>query len=345
MALRFCGSLALVIFILWTRIAVADGLSGATLGNLTGPVGTHFMPDHHLYDVVWGNEQFIAVGGSAFDETEVLHSTDGVSWERVSLGKPSRPLGLSNDGAGALYSAAWNGATFVAVGERILTSSDGKSWTVAATFAPCVFSRVIAQGGLFVAVGGDRGRGCIATSTDGRTWTDRTSGIESNGSVLSGITWNGSAFVAVGAANMGRLGVSSVLLSSFDGVRWSRQLGPAEVLVDVAWGGNLFVVVGGAGRQEVMFTSPDLHDWTDRTPQRSQPLRAVLWSGSLFVTVGEKGTLLTSADGTSWNERQSHTVQDLLGVVYHNSLFVAVGDGVILTSSDGVQWRVTGGGE
>ncbi len=335
-----------MIFSFWgTTIAVADALSGATLGNLTGPVDTRFMPDHHLYDVIWGNEKFVAVGGNAFDETEVLLSSDGAGWERVSLGKPSRPLGFSSVGAGSLYSVAWNGSLFVAVGERILTSSDGKSWNVTATFAPCVFSRIVAQNGQFVAVGGDRGRGCITTSTDGRTWTDRTAGIENNASGLSGIAWNGSTFVAVGATTLGRLGVSSVLLSSPDGVQWSRQSGPADVLVDIAWGLNLFVAVGGAGRQGDVFTSPDLHEWADRTPQRSQLLRAVLWSGSLFVAVGERGGILSSIDGMTWSERQVPTGNDLLSVAYHNSLFVAVGDGVILTSSDGVQWRVAGRGE
>ena len=118
----------------------ADVISDATLGNLTGPVDTHFMLGHHLYDVVWGNEKFVVVGNGTFDETEVLLSTDGLNWERVSLGKPSRPLGLSSDSAGTLYGVTWNGSTFVSVGERILTSSDGKSWTVTAAFANCVFS-------------------------------------------------------------------------------------------------------------------------------------------------------------------------------------------------------------
>ncbi|MBI3757821.1 MAG: cell wall-binding protein [Deltaproteobacteria bacterium] len=327
----------------WWGVVTAEVISGATLGNLTGPVDTHFMPDHHLYDVVWGNEKFVAVGSSAFDETEVLLSADGLKWERVSLGKPSRPLGLSSDSAGTLYGVTWNGSTFVTVGERVLASSDGKSWTVTAAFATCVFSRVIAQGGMFVAVGGDRGRGCITTSADGRVWTERTSGIEGQVGVLSGITWNGATFIAVGRADLGRLGVSSVLLSSANGTTWSRQRGPADFLVDLAWGSGVFVAVGGVSRQGALFTSPDLQEWTDRTPPRSQPLRAVLWSGSLFVAVGVNGTILTSTDGTIWSERKPGTDHDLLGVAYNGSLFVVVGDGIILTSQDGEQWRTRGG--
>src|SRR5258708_7582801 len=110
MTLRLFQLLALLILCIWSALSVADIISNATLGNLTGPVDTRFMPDHHLYDVVWGNEKFVAVGNGAFDETEVLLSANGRNWERVSLGKPLRPLGLSSDSAGTLYGVTWNGA-------------------------------------------------------------------------------------------------------------------------------------------------------------------------------------------------------------------------------------------
>ncbi len=342
MTSRLFTSLALLILCTWSALSVAEVIPNATLGNLTGPVDTHFMLDHHLYDVVWGNEKFIAVGNGAFDETEVLLSANGHDWERVSLGKPLRPLGLSSDSAGALYGVTWNGSTFVAVGERILTSSDGKSWTITAAFATCIFSHVIAQGGMFVAVGGDRGRGCLATSVDGRVWIERTSGLEGNTGVLSGATWNGSTFIAVGVADLGRLGVSSVFWSSSNGATWSRQIGPADVLVDLAWGNGVFVAVGGASRQGALFTSPDLKEWTDRTLPQHPSLRGVFWSGSTFVTVGTNGTILTSTDGATWHERKSGTDHDLLGVAYNSLLFVVVGDGIILTSQDGKHWSTVG---
>src|SRR4249919_393846 len=113
MTLQLFKFLVLLIFCTWSILSGADIVSNATLGNLTGPVDTRFMLDHHLYDVVWGNEKFVAVGNGAFDETEVLLSADGLNWERVSLGKPPRPLGLSSDSAGTLYGVTWNGSTFV----------------------------------------------------------------------------------------------------------------------------------------------------------------------------------------------------------------------------------------
>ena len=60
---------------------------------------------------------------------------------------------------------------------------------------------------------------------------------------------------------------------------------------------------------------------------------------TLYVSVGESGTILTSSDGTSWDNRTSGTSKHLKGVTYGNGLFVTVGDkGTILTSSDGTTW-------
>ena len=65
-------------------------------------------------------------------------------------------------------------------------------------------------------------------------------------------------------------------------------------------------------------------------------------TNGLFVTVGDKGIILTSSDGISWTKRTSGTTKNLYGVTYGNSTFVTVGDnGTILTSSDGTTWTNT----
>lgn len=338
--MRRVGIWLFLFFLVSSYPCYADSLPSATLGNLTSPVDTKVMLAHRLYGVVWGNEQFVAVGQGAFDETEVFLSPDGVAWERVSLGKPSRPLGVSGEGAGALYGVAWNGAIFVAVGERILTSTDGKSWTVTAMFMPCVFSRVIAHGDRFVAVGGERGRGCLASSLDGKQWTDGTADIESNNAVLTSVAHTSAGLLVLGNANLGRFGLASVFLSSPDSKKlWSRQLGPPDFLVDVVGNGLLFVAVGGIAQRGAIFTSPDGQSWTERTTTLRHPLRAVAWNGATFVAVGVEGAIVSSANGLDWTERQSHRSQDLFSLAWNGSWFVAVGEGVMLISPDGVQWR------
>lgn len=329
-------------FFLWSVYANAETASSGTLGNLTGPVDTRSMLDHHLSDVVWGNGRFVAVGSMGLDEAEVLLSETGATWERVSLGAPTRPLGLSEDGAGALYGVAWNGATFVAVGERILTSPDGKSWTRVASLPLCVFSRVRAQGARFVAVGTGRGRGCLATSPDGTTWTDRSASLDAHNTVLTSVVWADSEFLAVGTENQGRLGIATQFFASSGGASWTRRSGPQEFLVDLVWAQTRAVAVGGVGQYGVVFTSSDAENWKESVVQKTAALRSVVWNGALFVAVGGGGAIATSVDGKSWTTQKSTAVQDLLGLAWNGAVFVAVGEGALLSSPDGIHWRTLG---
>lgn len=71
-----------------------------------------------------------------------------------------------------------------------------------------------------------------------------------------------------------------------------------------------------------------------------EPLRCVILAGSLFVAVGDNGTITTTGDPSIWSTLQnSGTTIDLLSVCYGASLFVAVGNnGTVLTSPDTFVW-------
>src|SRR5262249_9941625 len=92
--------------LLFTESAAAQMLGGETIGNLTAPVDTRRMLAHHLYGIVWGDGQFVAVGSGSFNETEVLISSDDSHSNKVSLGPTARQLSSSRDGAGVLYGVA-----------------------------------------------------------------------------------------------------------------------------------------------------------------------------------------------------------------------------------------------
>ena len=82
-----------------------------------------------------------------------------------------------------------------------------------------------------------------------------------------------------------------------------------------------------------ILTSPDGVSWTRRTSGTSSELKGVAYGNSLFVAVGDDGTILTSPDGVSWNQQTSGTSNNHNRVAYGNGLFVAVGkSGTILTS-------------
>src|SRR5215467_7482015 len=71
------------------------------------------LKDNYLYDVTWGNAQFVAVGSGSLNATVALTSPDGVHWSKVSIGGSPGVL-ESGEKPGALYGVAWNGTTFVA---------------------------------------------------------------------------------------------------------------------------------------------------------------------------------------------------------------------------------------
>ena len=110
----------------------------------------------------------------------ILTSSDGTSWD-------NRTSGTSN----FLYGITYGNNTFVAVGhyETILTSSDGTTWTSRTSgrtnssgWTYTDYLEGITYGNsIFVTVGrGEDGSGTIMTSSDGITWTSRTSGTTKN---------------------------------------------------------------------------------------------------------------------------------------------------------------------
>jgi len=166
-----------------------------------------------------------------------------------------------------------------------------------------------------------------------------TSGTSDPATPLTGITWSGSQFVAVGFNGSGKS-----ILTSPDGITWTSQSsGTLKFLQGVTWSGTQFVAVGENG---TILTSPDGMAWTSRTSGTSNHLFGVTWSGTQFVAVGgPPSTILTSPDGIAWTSRNSGVFSSLFGVTWSGTQFVAVGNvnialNTILTSPDGVTWTL-----
>ena len=112
-------------------------------------------------------------------------------------------------------------------------------------------------------------------------------------------------------------------------------------------GNNLWGVTYGnsifvaVGDGGTILTSTDGVNWTIRTSGTIYWLDGVTCGNNTFVVVGYGGTILTSTDGASWIIRTSGTTKDLYGISFANNTFVTVGDaGTILTSPDGVNWTI-----
>ncbi len=289
-------------------------------------------PEVTLNDIVWGNNQFVAIG----DLVTILTSADGNSWSVRHYDY----LGQSGD----LYGIAWGRVQnitdmYVAVGEEgiILTSGDGLVWTDRNSGISSNLYSVVYGGtppnNRFVAVGH---YGVILTSQNGINWVAQNSGVGVN---LYGVTWSDSQFVAVGA--------NGIILTSPDGLSWTLQnSGRMDALYDVAWGGNKFVAIG---RNSTILTSSDgiiwafqvaPSNWWGCSPEWGchRWLKGLTWGGNQFIAVGDKGAILNSVDGINWIVQEASTsiiamVNCLEGIAWSGSKFVAVGwSGIIIGS-------------
>ena len=206
-----------------------------------------------------------------------------------------------------------------------------------------------------------------------RHWVSQVSAA--SGKLLSGVTWTGTQFVAVGeggtivtspdglswtlqasgtANQLQAVGASgsrlvatqynsTTVLSSPDGVSWTSHPTSADVqsLVGVAGSATQFVAVGTTTSSGgAVLTSPDGVTWTAQDAGCSTGLSGVVWSGTQFVAVG--GAIATSPDGVTWTPRALPGGGYFLSsVAWSGTQFVAVG-GAIATSPDGVTWTLQG---
>jgi hypothetical protein len=385
----------------WTQ-TFSDYLNSVTFGNgffvavgydgaiLTSPDGFEWTSQASgttdiLEDVIYGNGIFVAVGGwydmfGLYSRGIILTSEDGLSWTPR----------ISGDEVPALSSVAHGNGTFVIVGGRVLISADGISWSQIQS-ADNYDIRYITYGG-DIFVGASR-YGRILTSTDGIVWTetfsDNTYGFHSvfygNGTVfvvgdrysnlgvilssldafdwtitsgttneLWGVTYGSNNFVAVGRGN--------AILTSPNGVRWTKRFSEIEgYLHGVTFGNGFFVAAGGyfdeatTSRRSTIITSQDGIDWSKTLSEVDDYLNGVTYGNGTFVAVGSNYTdsnfdkfnfpyrtiTLTSANGFNWYLRHSGSMNgQFLGVGYGDGTFVAVGSrGIFLTSLDGIYWK------
>ncbi|MBE7499469.1 MAG: hypothetical protein HS113_04010 [Verrucomicrobiales bacterium] len=319
-----------------TFVGVGD--NGLTLASADGQewdVGT-VAADVRFRAVAFGTGRFVAVGENRVAPAggQVWTSTHGCAWTRVEV-PDLPPLGGIAAGPDGWVAASDDG--------RVFTSSDGLQWQASMSGLAGTWFSVGWGADLWVAVGMGGG---MATSSTGREWSPATSGAEewlygvAGGTNLSTAT---PLWVAVGAGGK--------ILSSVNGTNWtSRTTGWSDTLRGVAFGPAGFVAVGDNGTIQ---QSSSGATWSQRSSGPRDWMAAVAHGGGITVAANVftkvlaetdmKTTLLSSRNGAAWNQR---TLSNFIlgGLAYGDGLFLAVGpiastgDGLIYTSTNGVNW-------
>ncbi len=300
------------------------------------------IPHLWLHDVAYGAGKFVAVGS----DQKVLTSTDGVSWTTYAV---TYPIGQETIMQSIVYSDIKG--KFVAVGTRsntgqnfrgkILTSVDGITWTVTYSDPSYSLWDVTYGNGSFVAVGGrsdtinDSNPYFLATSGDGETWTRPVT--SPSYATLRSVEFDGNRFIAAGSTLPSSSGTAFTVTST-NAVSWTDKThGGLSGFYAAASQDTRIVATNNYGN---IYTSDDEGtSWSYRTLGTTKTLKDVAYGSSLYVAVGDAGTIQSSPDGQTWTIQASGTMENLNKVDYLGGQFIAVGkNGTLLTSPNGTNW-------
>lgn len=317
--------------------AVADGSEGDWTARLMG------LP-FALNDVVWGGQNFIAVG----DMGAILTSADGIDWAQQESGADAD-----------LNAIALDGSDIVVVGDDatvLLSTDDGESWNVkygedgVSLYAVVVNAWQIVVGGRYRHTAG----AFMMRSEDrGESWTAVES-LPQSGHWTTDLVYAGGMFVA--ATDIPRWTGGTRVWVSVDGKDWRDIVfwdDPTAGLFAILHDGNRFIVAGDYG---AVFTSSDGVYWTQQeTPLEQISYLSAAWSGSELKlaggitwwywwmgepTLGESDAGLSSSDGgLTWAGFNIDGYFESRGMASGNGRFVSVGqstpisgEGAIYTS-------------
>jgi len=214
-------------------------------------------------------------------------------------------------------------------------STDGTSWTVAASIKQAVISDVADVGGRLVAIGrlirGQTSSPTAWTSSDGVTWTAESMGPDTNLTPVRLAASDSGAMVAIAAYPIS--GASWLWLSS-DGTTWSNVAGPPDIIgsdqvPDIAAGPVGFDLIVRTAQESQIWASPDGTAW-QKVVATPAPLGALVSLPTEMLALGT-GQTLASSDGLVWTTSDQPALSD---VVFSAGTLSSTG-GVLAAGSSG----------
>ena len=295
----------------------------------------------NLTTVLYNNARYIAASDS-IDNSSIHSSIDGETWTTLELA--NTPIGL--------YDIVYAGGRYVLTGSNsatpILLSADGITFgTPSSTVPSLALNNVVYNNGLYVAVGSN-----IITSTNADVWTERynfTNGLTNTFYGVSYVNTGGyTGYVAVGTGqyilNSITVTNTAIIYSSVNGINWNQvSFTNPYGLRSIASNGQTIVAVGEHG---IIYTSFNTVTWFAQASGTVRNLTNIIWDSvnSLFIVVGDNGTILTSPiDGGTWTIQTSGTSEDLTSIAYNNvqNEYIVVGDNnTVLHSSNASVWTL-----
>jgi hypothetical protein len=236
------------------------------------------------------NGSFWLAGYSNTNGVSMIKTSDGINYTTVT-----NPLYTCSQ-------IAWNGVYWLAVGilsdstPVVAKSTDAVTWssTTVTGLNTNPSYELAWNGSMWLAAGAD---GSIGLSSDGSTWTIHTT-FPSNA-----IRWLGTS------ESFWIAGYTGAWISA-DGINWTATNAPfpGGVTAYITYNGSMWLAGGyRAGfipYDEQIATSSDGINWTVVNTGLGEPfappIRAVSWTGSLWIVTFATGKYATSPNGVNW---------------------------------------------
>jgi hypothetical protein len=275
--------------------------------------------------------------------------------DTILTDKPFYPANLGTVGI------IWEDTKYVAIANsptnsNVLESTDGETYVVTQMTVVPVSTTDITYGNGYYIVTTTNNNTPIYISADAIVWTTTGVGtiatptVNIENTMLRGVTYNGTNYIAVGEQ----------IYTSNDVYNWTSTYqfnnGLTNVLnavanINATYFNGLIAV--GKGQQNLsgiisncnlLLISLDNGDtWASPTSVlTTSGFNDVAAGNNTIVVVGENGVVYTSNNGSSYAPQASGVILNLNAVTYGLGLFVVVGEnGLVITSNDdGVTWIV-----
>lgn len=329
---RIC-LLALSVLLSCSWVGVTETHAASDSAGLSWYSASGHLASTNLNDIVMNDNQvYVAVG----DEGTILSSSDARTWIPANLASKAN-----------LTTAATNGKTFVAAGERaIVSSTDGVHWTTGKLSRSYTFEELL--------------------SPDAKKYYDANYKIDWKSKIrfsdlnVDSVIWDGKRYAAIGnwttqagvrkknvkeLAPTASLG-GSIALTSADGIAWNARR------IDA--GGKKLVFTGSqyvTMDMRSVYLSTDLAKWKKYNPDVFQKRNAyspkdLIYANGTFVAIGwdagisaQTGLVYTSKDGIHWTEKKLFKNR-ILNTVYWDGTQYWIGGahGLLYRSKNLTDW-------
>lgn len=282
-------------------------------------------PPTSVNDIIFANRKWVSVGNGG----AIYHWLGTGGWQKL-------PTPTTADLRAITYAAG----SWVAVGDAILTSTDGVVWTVRT--GPSNLTSVAYGNSRWVVASVRAGffSSSVWQSSDLATWTYAAS---ANGPQRA-VAFIYDRFIT---------GPNGGILYSVDGLNWKAESDPDFYVRPnaIVSDGPAAIMVAPGG--DMRFSSDGGRHWTRFNPltvQHPREITALAYGEGKFV--GSRGYLngaiqmISSADGTNWLSSEvavartalAYPNEKISSITHRAGTFVAAGYNLLLTSADGETW-------